>query len=62
MKKLKTVGIEEETHKRLKQLCAAEGWTMTEAVKHMLELLKKEAMANGRSDAVTEGSEKTRDR
>jgi len=44
MAKLITVGLQEDTHRRLKIMCAKEGLTMTEAV----DALLKAARENGR--------------
>jgi hypothetical protein len=41
MEKLRTIGLKPETHRALKQLCAANEWTMTEAVQHMMERLEE---------------------
>lgn len=47
MDKLRTVGLKERTHRALKTFCAQEGLTMTEAVDHLLEVIKKERETNG---------------
>lgn len=62
MGKLKTVGIEEATHRELKTLCAMRGWTMTEAVQHMLDQIEKEVESDGRSKATDESGKEKRAR
>jgi hypothetical protein len=45
--RLRNIGLEAETHKALKMLCAENDWTMTEAVEHLLERLKDERKGSG---------------
>ena len=42
MERLKNIGLSPLVHKQLKLLCAQEGWTMTEAVQHLLEILREQ--------------------
>jgi hypothetical protein len=46
--RLRNVGLEADTHKALKMLCAENDWTMTQAVEHLLERLKDERKGSGR--------------
>lgn len=39
---MKTVGLDEQTHKKLKLFCAAEGLTMSQAVELLLLEIKKD--------------------
>jgi predicted DNA-binding protein len=40
--RLKNVGLRPETHQRLKLLCAEQGWTMTEAVEALIEVMNEQ--------------------
>lgn len=42
MERLKNVGLSPAVHRQLKMLCAQEDWTMTEAVQHLLEVLREQ--------------------
>jgi hypothetical protein len=37
--KMKTVGLDGQVHRELKMLCADRGWTMTQAIEHMMMIL-----------------------
>lgn len=45
----KTVGIKNDVHRELKLLCAENGWTMSDAIAHMMKLLK-DANTDGKND------------
>lgn len=45
----KTVGIKIDVHRELKLLCAANDWSMSEAIAHMMKLLK-DGNADGKDD------------
>lgn len=54
--RLKNIGLERETHRALKLLCAQKDWTMTQAVDHLLSMLEKgEGSENERTKAGTNG-------
>lgn len=42
----KTIGLKTEVHRELKRLCADNDWTMSEAIAHMMQVLK-ETKKNG---------------
>lgn len=48
----RTVGIKSDIHRELKLLCADRGWTMTEAIAHMMKVLK-ETEKDGKHDNPT---------
>lgn len=52
--KMKTVGLDPEVHKELKLLCAQKGWTMTQAVAHMIKVLEE---TEGKEDAKRGGGD-----
>lgn len=49
----KTVGIKRDVHRELKLLCAANGWSMSEAIAHMMKLLKDDN-SDGKDDRKTD--------
>jgi len=54
--RLRNSGLEAETHKALKMLCAENDWTMTQAVEHLLERLKDERKGSGRKPDKSRGA------
>lgn len=40
--RLRNIGLEPETHKALKMLCAENDWTMTQAIEHLMERLRND--------------------
>lgn len=45
----KTVSIKLDVHRELKLLCAENDWTMSEAIAHMIKLIK-DAKSDGKDD------------
>jgi hypothetical protein len=54
--RLRNVGLEADTHKALKMLCAENDWTMTQAVEHLLERLKDERKGSDKKPAESRGT------
>jgi hypothetical protein len=54
--RLRNIGLEAETHKALKMLCAENDWTMTQAVEHLLERLKDERKGSGSKPSKSSGT------
>lgn len=54
--RLRNIGLEAETHKALKMLCAENDWTMTQAVEHLLERLKDERERSGSKASKSRGT------
>ncbi|MNO60491.1 hypothetical protein D3C76_511070 [compost metagenome] len=55
-KRPKTISLEVAVHKKLKMLCAEQGWTMTQAVEALLQRMEEtEDERHGRNQAADKG-------
>lgn len=53
--RLKNIGIEADTHKRLKMLCVENDWTMTQAVEYLLEKINDGATTDRKATGSSKG-------
>ena len=64
--RLRNIGLEPETHRALKMLCAENDWTMTQAIEHLMERLRNDGSGSnqpaGQSGATAGGEPGSADR